>query len=152
MWALGDCWAVAGTWEVWKSVSLNCIWRRSFLGVWLDIQSPRSLSPGTATPLPRHPLMVTVTQKAPEKARSYLQTSSLEQVETGEHVLQVTPTHELFSEWEKDSGCQEPKRKACQLGCWDSEVAISKRQFVPPSHTAHSGNIQIEGLKSLMSQ
>lgn len=118
MWALGDCWAVAGTWEVWKSVWLNCIWRRSFLGVWLDIQSPRSLSPGTATPLPRHPLMVTVTQKAPEKARRYLQTSSLEQVETGEHVLQVTPTHELFSEWEKDSGCQEPKRKACQLGCF----------------------------------
>lgn len=72
MWALGDCWAVAGTREVWKRVWLNCIRRRSFLGVWLDIQSPRSLSLGTATPLPRHPLMATI--QAPEKARSHLQT------------------------------------------------------------------------------
>lgn len=100
MWALGNCWAVAGTREVWKHVWLNCIRRRSFLGVWLDIQSPRSLSLGTATPLPRHPLMATTTQKAPEKARSHLQTSSLEQIETGEHVLQVTATHEMFAEWD----------------------------------------------------
>lgn len=68
MWASGACRgsAVAGTLEVWKCTWLSYIWGRSYLGVWLCIQSPQSLSPVAATLPWVHTLMATVTWKALE--------------------------------------------------------------------------------------